>query len=77
MQPPPAIERQKHKLRRLVESPNSYFMDIKCHVCSVITTAFSHSQTTIRCRNCGAVVCSPTGGKARITEGCSFRRKSG
>ena len=23
-------ERRKHKLKRLVQSPNSYFMDVKC-----------------------------------------------
>jgi len=23
-------EKRKHKLKRLVQSPNSYFMDVKC-----------------------------------------------
>ena len=26
-------EKEKHKLKRLVQAPNSYFMDIKCPNC--------------------------------------------
>ncbi|KAJ4756126.1 40S ribosomal protein S27 [Rhynchospora pubera] len=40
------------------------------------TTVFSHSQTVVVCANCNTVMCQPTGGKARLTEGCSFRRKA-
>lgn len=43
---------------------------IKCR-----TTVFSHSQTVVVCGNCQTVLCQPTGGRARLTEGCSFRRK--
>ncbi|RZC78737.1 hypothetical protein C5167_002981 [Papaver somniferum] len=39
------------------------------------TTVFSHSQTVVVCGNCQTVLCQPTGGKARLTEGCSFWRK--
>ena len=39
------------------------------------TTVFSHSQTVVVCGNCQTVLCQPTGGKARLTEGCSFRKK--
>lgn len=39
------------------------------------TTVFSHSQTVVVCPGCQTVLCQPTGGKARLTEGCSFRRK--
>ncbi|KAL9162586.1 hypothetical protein ABFS82_07G101100 [Erythranthe guttata] len=39
------------------------------------TTVFSHSQTVVVCGNCQTVLCQPTGGRARLTEGCSFRRK--
>jgi small subunit ribosomal protein S27e len=31
-------ERRKHKKKRLVQSPNSYFMDVKCPGCYKITT---------------------------------------
>lgn len=30
---------------------------------------FSHSQTVVVCTNCNTVLCVPTGGKARLTEG--------
>ncbi|EFP88519.1 40S ribosomal protein S27 [Puccinia graminis f. sp. tritici] len=69
-------ERRKHKLKRLVQSPNSYFMDVKCPGCFNITTVFSHAQTVVLCGSCATVLCQPTGGKARLTEGCSFRRKN-
>ncbi|KAJ2959083.1 hypothetical protein NQZ79_g5413 [Umbelopsis isabellina] len=73
----PSIETEKrqHKLKRLVQSPNSYFMDVKCPGCFNITTVFSHAQTVVLCSSCATVLCQPTGGRARLTEGCSFRRK--
>uniref|UniRef100_A0A286Y1Z1 40S ribosomal protein S27 n=1 Tax=Cavia porcellus TaxID=10141 RepID=A0A286Y1Z1_CAVPO len=57
-------EKRKHKKKLLVRSPNSYFMNVKCLGCCKITTVFILY-----------VGCSPTGGKARLTEGYSFRRK--
>eukprot|EP00197_Chlamydomonas_leiostraca_P012984 CAMPEP_0202866484 /NCGR_PEP_ID=MMETSP1391-20130828/7688_1 /ASSEMBLY_ACC=CAM_ASM_000867 /TAXON_ID=1034604 /ORGANISM="Chlamydomonas leiostraca, Strain SAG 11-49" /LENGTH=86 /DNA_ID=CAMNT_0049546433 /DNA_START=53 /DNA_END=313 /DNA_ORIENTATION=+ len=76
LNPPAELEKQKHKLKRLVQSPNSYFMDVKCQGCFNITTVFSHSQTVVLCGSCSAVLCTPTGGRARLTEGCSFRKKA-
>ncbi|XP_027915751.1 40S ribosomal protein S27-2-like [Vigna unguiculata] len=75
LNPPAEIEKRKHKLKRLVQSPNSFFMDVKCQGCFNITTVFSHSQTVVVCGNCQTVLCQPTGGRARLTEGCSFRKK--
>jgi small subunit ribosomal protein S27e len=75
LHPTAEFEKRSHKLKRLVESPNSYFMDVKCQGCFSITTVFSHSQTVVVCPSCNAVLCVPTGGKARLSEGCSFRRK--
>ncbi|KAF3494189.1 hypothetical protein DY000_02056777 [Brassica cretica] len=75
LNPPAELEKRKHKLKRLVQSPNSFFMDVKCQGCFNITTVFSHSQTVVVCGNCQTVLCQPTGGKARLTEGCSFRKK--
>ncbi|KAF7803959.1 AUGMIN subunit 7 [Senna tora] len=75
LNPPAEIEKKKHKLKRLVQSPNSFFMDVKCQGCFNITTVFSHSQTVVVCGNCQTVLCQPTGGRARLTEGCSFRKK--
>ncbi|KAJ8613435.1 hypothetical protein CTAYLR_002316 [Chrysophaeum taylorii] len=68
-------EKRKHKLKRLVQMPNSFFMDVKCPGCFNITTVFSHAQTTVLCGSCSMMLCQPTGGKARLTEGCSFRKK--
>ncbi|XP_062511666.1 small ribosomal subunit protein eS27-like [Corticium candelabrum] len=75
LNPNPEEEKAKHKLKRLVQSPNSYFMDVKCPGCYKITTVFSHAQTVVLCVSCSTVLCQPTGGRARLTEGCSFRRK--
>jgi small subunit ribosomal protein S27e len=76
LHPNPAEERRRHKLKRLVQSPNSYFMDVKCPGCVNITTVFSHAQTVVICSACSTVLCQPTGGKVRLTEGCSFRKKA-
>jgi small subunit ribosomal protein S27e len=68
-------EKRRHKLKRLVQSPNSYFMDVKCGSCFAVTIVFSHAQSVVVCSSCNTVLCQPTGGRARITEGSSFRRK--
>uniref|UniRef100_A0A8C8HWH2 40S ribosomal protein S27 n=1 Tax=Oncorhynchus tshawytscha TaxID=74940 RepID=A0A8C8HWH2_ONCTS len=75
MHPTLEAERQRHKKKRLVQSPNSYFMDVKCPGCYRITTVFSHAQRVVPCGGCSFVLCQPRGGKCRLTEGCSFRRK--
>ncbi len=33
LHPNPASEKRKHKMKRLVPTPNSYFMDVKCPGC--------------------------------------------
>mmetsp|Transcript_16343 Transcript_16343/g.22521 ORF Transcript_16343/g.22521 Transcript_16343/m.22521 type:complete len:83 (-) Transcript_16343:166-414(-) len=73
--PSQADEKTKHKLKRLIQSPNSFFMDVKCPGCFHITTIFSHAQTVVLCGGCSTVLSQPTGGKCRLTEGCSFRKK--
>merc|ERR1712187_959380 len=75
LNPTPEIDARTHKLKRLVQTPNSYFMDIKCPGCFQITTVFSHAQTVVMCSGCNMHLCEPTGGKARLTEGCSYRKK--
>ncbi|KAH1525092.1 hypothetical protein KXW35_005746 [Aspergillus fumigatus] len=75
LNPTPQAEARKHKLKTLVPAPRSFFMDVKCPGCFTITTVFSHAQTVVVCAGCSTVLCQPTGGKARLTEGCSFRRK--
>ncbi|RXH75648.1 hypothetical protein DVH24_039347 [Malus domestica] len=49
--PPAELETRKHKLKSLVQTPNSFFMDVKCQGCFSITTVFSHSQTAVVCGN--------------------------
>jgi small subunit ribosomal protein S27e len=73
--PTEVSEARKHKLKRLVQGPNSFFMDVKCAGCFTITTVFSHAQSVVLCGSCSQMLCQPTGGKARLTEGCSFRKK--
>ena len=77
LNPTSEAEAKTHKLKRLVQSPNSYFMDVKCPGCYAITTVFSHAQSVVVCQGCNTVLSQPTGGKCRLTEGCSFRRKAG
>lgn len=47
--------------------------------CYKITTVFSHAQTVVLCVGCSTVLCQPTGGKARLTEGtqCVQREETG
>ncbi|XP_036901421.1 40S ribosomal protein S27-like [Sturnira hondurensis] len=73
--PSPEEEKRKHKKKRLVRSPDSYSMGVKCPGCCSITTVFSHAQTAVSCVGCSAVLCQPAEGKARLREGCSFRQK--
>ena len=51
------------------------------------TTVFSHATTVVFCAACSTVLSQPTGGlfdsicfqysgKAKLTEGCAFRRKN-
>ncbi len=68
-------ERQQHKLKRLIPTPNSYFMDVKCGGCNETNVVFSHAQSVISCNNCKNVLTKPTGGKCKITEGSAFKVK--
>nr|CAD7443969.1 unnamed protein product [Timema bartmani] len=72
LHPSPIEEKRKHKLKRLVQHPNSYFMDVKCPGCYKITTVFSHAQSVVVCAGCSTILCQPTGGRARLTEGLYF-----
>ncbi|XP_063933809.1 small ribosomal subunit protein eS27-like [Zophobas morio] len=75
LHPEPKAEKQRHKLKRLVQSPNSYFMDVKCQGCFALTTVFSHSDHVVVCSECSQVLCQPKGGKAKLTSGCAYRIK--
>nr|ACV21011.1 small subunit ribosomal protein 27 [Rhabditidoides sp. RS5443] len=75
LHPDPIKERERCKLKRLVQHPNSFFMDVKCPGCYKITTVFSHAQSVVVCVGCNSALCQPRGGKTHLTEGCSFRKK--
>ncbi|OEH74079.1 ribosomal protein rps27 [Cyclospora cayetanensis] len=75
LHPDPLEEAKKHKLKRLIPNPKSFFMDVKCPGCYSIATVFSHAQTVVLCGSCNVMLCQPTGGKCKLTEGCSFRKK--
>jgi small subunit ribosomal protein S27e len=49
---------------------------LHCTGCFNITTVFSHAQSVVLCGSCNQVLCQPTGGKVRLTELCSFRKKN-
>ncbi|XP_069930410.1 uncharacterized protein [Oryctolagus cuniculus] len=67
--------KREHKKKHLVQSPSSYFMGLRCPGCAQISTAFSHAQMVGLCGGCSTVIHQPRGGKARLSEGCPFRRK--
>ena len=46
-------EFRKHKLKRIVQMPQSYFFAVKCEDCNLITTIFSHAQSVITCERYG------------------------
>jgi len=74
LHPDPKVEKRLHKKKRLVQAPNSFFMYVRCPGCASITTVFSHATNVVVCGTCSVMLCQPTGGKARLTEGCSFRK---
>ena len=74
LNPDPTQEEHVHKLKKLVQAPNSFFMDVKCKVTGEIITIFSHSQSVVY-DSVGNVVATPTGGKVKLVVGCSWRRK--
>ncbi|XP_066099151.1 small ribosomal subunit protein eS27-like [Saccopteryx bilineata] len=71
----PSPEKKRRYKKRLMQSPSSYFMAVKCPGCYKITTIFTHVPTAVLCVGCSIVLRQPTGGKARMTEEVPFRRK--
>ncbi|ELW71958.1 40S ribosomal protein S27-like protein [Tupaia chinensis] len=64
-------EKRKHKKKRLVQSPNSYFMGEDAQNAK----KSPQSRAMHRRYGCSTVLCQSTGGKARLTERRSLRRK--
>jgi Ribosomal protein S27 len=51
---------------RVIATPNAVV---------IIFLFYLYLQTVGVCSGCAQVLTQPTGGKARLTEGCSFRKK--
>ncbi|OAG29083.1 small subunit ribosomal protein S27e [Nematocida displodere] len=73
--PAPEIIARTCKKKRLIPTPNSYYIDIKCGTCEKKTVIFSHCQTPVFCKSCLTAIAKPTGGKAKLTDGCKFKTK--
>jgi small subunit ribosomal protein S27e len=56
----------KAKLRELVPTPKSRFLQVRCPECGNLQVIFSHASTQVKCLVCGRVLAYPTGGKARV-----------
>jgi len=69
------IEKLKHKSKRIIPSPDSFFMDVKCPACQTMSIVFSHSQTVVNCKSCKKIICKPSGGKAKLIEGTLYIKK--
>ena len=66
---------ETHKLKRLVQSPDSFFMDVKCQQCQTVNTLFSHVHSVCLCKNCKCLLAVPRGGKTKLAVGTAWRRK--
>lgn len=51
-----------------MQSPKSYFMDVKCLRCYKITTIFTSTEKVVLCVVCSTILYQPTEGKARLTK---------
>merc|ERR1711972_824282 len=72
---PDHVEQKRHKLKRTVQAPNSYFMNVKSSDNSGMAVVFSHSQTPIMCPSTDKVLAKVTGGKVMLTDRVSFSVK--
>ncbi|CAD8116556.1 unnamed protein product [Paramecium sonneborni] len=68
-------EKRKHKLKRLIQAPNSYFMDVKCPQCSTNNTVFSHARGIVTCIKCSTQLGRSTGGKLQLVLGAKYKTK--
>mmetsp|Transcript_75104 Transcript_75104/g.87196 ORF Transcript_75104/g.87196 Transcript_75104/m.87196 type:complete len:84 (+) Transcript_75104:48-299(+) len=76
----PTYENEKlgNKPTRLEQEPDCYFLEVRCptYSCKTIMTVWSHTQSTMVCKNCQTTVVKPTGGKCKLTAGSAFRKKN-
>merc|ERR1711948_43189 len=72
---PDSVEQRRHKFKRTVQAPNSYFMNVKSGDANNLAVVFSHSQTPIYCPSSNQVLAKVTGGKVLLAERSSFSVK--
>ena len=65
---PEHIEQNRHKLRRTVPAPNSYFLKVKCPGCNSVSMVFSNAQSAVSCNDCQKPLYKTTGGKIKIAD---------
>ena len=53
--------------KKLIPSPRSKFLRVRCPDCGNEQIVFSHPSTIVYCNICRATLAKPTGGKAEIT----------
>ena len=76
LNPDPREEVVKRKVERLVQKPDSFFIYIKCRAClKEIVHTLSHAQSVIKCKKCGEILATPTGGKLELKDGVHIRKK--
>ena len=71
----PEEEQTQNKLKRLVQSPDAFFMDVKCPQCQNVNTLYSNAQRVCLCNHCKFLLAVPRGGKAKLAVGTAWRRK--
>lgn len=70
---PKDIEKRTHKLKRLVQAPNSYFMKLKNKTSSNVTVVFSNAHGIIKDMKDNKIIAQSTGGKIKISSHCEFK----
>ncbi|ABA27304.1 ribosomal protein S27 (nucleomorph) [Bigelowiella natans] len=66
--PSKKTEAKKHKLKRLIQSPNSHYIATKCLKCKKINIIFSHSVFWKTCVDCSTLLTRPSGGKFKSSK---------
>jgi len=70
---PDDVERRRHKLKRTIPAPNSYFMGVKEENSQNVAFVFSHSQTPIYSLETRNRLATPTGGKVKLSKKCQYK----
>ncbi|EAX97591.1 ribosomal protein S27, putative [Trichomonas vaginalis G3] len=71
----PSVEQELHtnKKKTLVPNPRSEFLSLRCPSCTGLTTAFSHSNVPVFCKNCQTPLATPTGGRILLADQVEIR----